>query len=303
MDETVYRSAREAGFVFLSPARSLIRMTGADRLDFLNRMSTNETVKLAPGQATETVLTDEKARILDDLVVLNLEKEVLMLSARAEPDFVMNWLNRYVIMDDVKLEAVPELNLMLLGSGDDDEKQNGGLGDFGTETYLFPTRYGKVLAFAGDPSAVVDRITATSALVRIDAALFEILRVEKGIPDWPAELGDRFNPLEAGLERAVSFSKGCYIGQEVIARLDSRDKVKRHLAGFRFEHPVEPGADVYWEDRKIGEVTSAVVSPGYGPIGLGYVRVGTKQGTEVNASSAASKTSGIVAKLPFRAGL
>lgn len=300
MDENLYRSARENGFVLAHPRRSLLRMRGTDSLDFLNRMSTNETVNLSVGQAVETVLTDEKARILDDLVVVALEDGVLLLSSRPDVGFTMDWLNRYIIMDDVTLKPELELNLILSCPGEGRDGGNGHPTDYGVGAHVFPTRFGNYLALPGNPLDALEGQAARRGSVRIDETMFEVLRVEKGAPDWPAELSDRFNPLEAGLERAVSFTKGCYIGQEVIARLDSRDKVKRRLTGFRFESPVISGADIFWQDRKIGEATSSVVSPEYGPIALGYVRAGTRNGTPIRAVSGDLDIGGWVARLPFQ---
>jgi folate-binding protein YgfZ len=129
----------------------------------------------------------------------------------------------------------------------------------------------------------------------------EALRVELGIPAFGKELGESYNPLEAGLLPLISFTKGCYIGQEVVARLNTYDKVKKRLVGLRWngESP-EAGAPLLMEGKQAGVMTTSARSPRFGGIGLGYVRKAhATTGTELIADSSGGPTPVRVAALPI----
>jgi folate-binding protein YgfZ len=125
----------------------------------------------------------------------------------------------------------------------------------------------------------------------------EALRIERGRPRYGIDLDDTVIPQEAGLnERAVSFTKGCYVGQETVARMFYRGKPNRHLRGLRSAEPLEPGTELFYDDRLAGRVTSAAVSPRLGPIALGFVRREVPVGATMKAGETGSAE---VAALPF----
>jgi len=145
--------------------------------------------------------------------------------------------------------------------------------------------------------AALDRAGA----VRLSHETFDLLRIEAGVPAGGQELTDEYTPLEAGLDWAVSASKGCYTGQEVIARQITYDKVTRHLAGLRLNHPVQAREEVFSaeEERQVGTITSAGISPRLGPIALAILRrpydqPGTQVTLGINNGLAAT-----VVSLPF----
>ena len=124
----------------------------------------------------------------------------------------------------------------------------------------------------------------------------EVLRVESGRPRYGLDLDEGTIPQEAGLnERAVSFTKGCYVGQETVARLHYRGKPNRHLRGLRFSEPVATGTPLVLAEREVGRVGSSVVSPRLGPIGLALVRREAAVGDELAAGEARA----VVSELPF----
>jgi folate-binding protein YgfZ len=124
----------------------------------------------------------------------------------------------------------------------------------------------------------------------------ELLRVEAGRPRYGIDLDDSTIPQEAGLnERAVSFTKGCYVGQETVARLHYRGKPNRHLRGLRLSAPVPPGTSLLLGEREVGRVGSSVVSPRFGPIALALVRREAAVGDSLAAGDAAA----LVSELPF----
>jgi tRNA-modifying protein YgfZ len=107
----------------------------------------------------------------------------------------------------------------------------------------------------------------------VDEAAAEVVRVERGRPRYGVDLDEGVIPQEAGLnERAVSFTKGCYVGQETVARLHYRGKPNRHLRGLRLSEPVEPGAALRVGEKEVGRLTSVALSPAFGPIGLAILR-------------------------------
>ena len=125
----------------------------------------------------------------------------------------------------------------------------------------------------------------------------EIVRVERGRPRYGADLDDTTIPQEAGLnERAVSFTKGCYVGQETVARLFYRGKPNRHLRGLRLSEPAEVGSELKLGERVVGRISSSVVSPTHGPIALALVRREAAIGETIDVEGGATAE---VVELPF----
>jgi tRNA-modifying protein YgfZ len=154
-----------------------------------------------------------------------------------------------------------------------------------------------VLCAAAEGEAVRDALVRAGAQP-VSAAAVEILRVECGRPRYGIDLDDTVIPQEAGLnERAVSFTKGCYVGQETVARLHYRGKPNRHLRGLRFSEPIAPGAQLGLGERPVGLVRSSVLSPVFGPIGLALLRREVEPGMTVAANGGVAT----VVELPFSA--
>ncbi len=154
-----------------------------------------------------------------------------------------------------------------------------------------------VLLAAADADVVWEALVAAGAHP-VDEADAEVLRVERGIPRYGVDMDDTTIPQEAGInERAVSFTKGCYVGQETVARLYYRGKPNRHLRGLRLTEPVPAGAQLVLDERAVGSLTSSVSSEARGPIGLGMVRREVEPGAtlEVDGSDAGAE----VVTLPF----
>ena len=133
----------------------------------------------------------------------------------------------------------------------------------------------------------------------IGDAAYQVLRVEAGRPEFGRELGDEYIPLEAGLWADVSFTKGCYTGQEIIARMESRHKLAKQLMGLRFESEIVLPTTLFSDDHEIGTVTSVVQSPRLGWIGLGYLKTQGLDGAMVESRSSERTVSARVVALPF----
>ena len=154
-----------------------------------------------------------------------------------------------------------------------------------------------VLCDAQDTDAVIAALHEAGATPVSEDAGGDRSRVERGRPRYGADLDDTTIPQEAGLNaRAVSFTKGCYVGQETVARLFYRGKPNRHLRGLRLSEPAEVGAELQLGERVVGRLTSSVVSPAYGPIALALVRREAAVGDTVEVEGGATAE---VVELPF----
>ena len=151
-----------------------------------------------------------------------------------------------------------------------------------------------------DAQARVWQALLEIGVVPLSDETYQILRVEAGQPEFGRELGDEYIPLEANLWNDVSFTKGCYTGQEIIARMESRQKLAKRLVGLRFDERVTLPASLWIDDHEAGVVTSVVHSPALGWIGLGYLK--SSEGLEaqvIQSRSADRIASATVSTLPF----
>ena len=272
-----------------------LKATGDDALDLINRLSTNKVDHLEPGHWAPTVLTSDRGRIVDLLCVVQAGKFVYLLTSPGQQQPVIEWLDKYTIMEDLEVEDVSGslAVVALAGAGasaalglDEPEpdylpgKQYpaptvnvGGVDAIAVSRPLGEAPCRLLLVPEKDAPAVADALTgAGAALTNTDD--WETLRVRSGSPAFGTEMGEPYNPLEAGLIGAIDFTKGCYIGQEVIARLDSYDRVQKYLAVLRFSDGSDAtvGASLAHEGRTAGTVTSLYRTPGGELRGLGFVR-------------------------------
>jgi aminomethyltransferase len=131
---------------------------------------------------------------------------------------------------------------------------------------------------------------------------YQILRIEAGLPEIGSEIKDDSLPLEVGLVGAVSFTKGCYIGQEIIARMESRGRLAKELLGVHAEAELAPGEAIHQQGRTVGSVTSATRSPRYGPIGLASVRPSALETLQGSVAIGERAAPGKLVRLPFDSG-
>lgn len=289
-----YRAATEASAVHDTSQVGRLKATGDDALDLLNRMSTNEVLNLEPGQGAPTILTTDRGRILDLIGVVNLGDYVLLLTSPGEQQSVIDWLDKYTIMEDLTVEDITTETAMLTVFGPTSQStleaaglQLGQLPPYhtmsctiaGHEVQVIHRPQGDLSSFdlVLSPEAVPDvwQHLTESGITPVGTQAYEAARVAHAIPEYGREMGDAYNPLEVGLIGSIDFHKGCYIGQEVIARLDTYQKVQKRLVMLRFsdEAQVSEGASLLYEGQEMGAVTSVSKTPTTGEvIGLGYVR-------------------------------
>lgn len=307
-----YRQALEGALVADLGAAGRVRVTGRDRLDFLHRMSTQDLKDLPVGRLATTVLTTPIARIVDRLDVLNLGEHLIMITGAGRATAVRKWLSGYIFFrDEVKLQDVgAELGqLALVGpnagavltaalSGFDAAQPEGTVTTHADVSVARLRRFGldclMLLPPAAEAAGWVERLQAQGAAPG-DADVLEQLRIRAGEPATGHEVTDAYLPLEVDLWGAVSFSKGCYIGQEILARMESRGKLARRLRGLRAAAPLIEGAEVRADGALAGVVSSAADLVDLGPVGLAVLRTGVEPGQTVDAGGVLAT----VVELPF----
>ncbi|NBD15688.1 MAG: folate-binding protein [Cyanobacteria bacterium] len=290
--------ARQQVGIYKHTHSGIIALTGEDCLQFLHNQTTNEIKSLKPGQGCQAVFVNATGRTLDLATVYVTEETVLLLLSAKRTQFLMEWLDRYLFpMDRVTLNNVSESYTIYTLMG---EKSPALMEKLGIETTLeqsfathqmttiheMPVRLavGTEIALPGytlivaseNASALQDTLTNTGA-VPISETAWDELSLEQGRPLPDYELTEDYNPLEAGLWEAISFDKGCYIGQETIARLNTYQGVKQRLWGLRLSQRVDPDTPITLDGKKVGKLTR-VLETEEGVKGLGYIR--TKAGGE-----------------------
>jgi folate-binding protein YgfZ len=293
--------------------RGKLALTGAGAGEFLNGQVTNDVEALEPGTGCYAAFLTHKGKMLGDLRVLDTgppTQELLLDTERAALQDLFDMIRRYKVGFDVELHkrTVQRGLLSLIGPR---AREIAGATDLpetehahrageiaGRRVRLIATDAGvDVLTLAEDTGTVARALTEGGArpVAEQDA---EIVRVERGRPRYGVDLDDSTIPQEAGLnERAVSFTKGCYVGQETVARLFYRGKPNRHLRGLRLSAPATTGDELRLGEKVVGRLGSAVVSPRLGPLALALVRREAEPGATVTIGDGG--TTATVVELPF----
>jgi tRNA-modifying protein YgfZ len=296
--------------------RGKLDVTGSDAAEFLQGQLTNDVVALRPGQGCYAALLDPKAHITADMRVLSAGAAELWLDTEPEPlEAVLRHLRMYKIGRQVDISDRTRERAILSLLGPASAGVAGrvtGIAVPGSEHDWMDGQVGDVMVRLAVTGAGVDLFVAAEAADTVRAALLEagaasvgeeaadVLRVERGIPRHGLDMGPDNLPGEAGIvERAVSFTKGCYVGQEPVARMYHRGRPNRRLRGLRLSAPIGPGTAVVSGDKEVGRLTSSVTSPRFGPIGLAILRREVGEGDEVLLGDQA--VSATVVELPFDA--
>lgn len=288
VNERDYQALVSGAALRRRPHFGILRLTNRDRVDFLQRMTTNDIARLQPGQAALTILTSPVARIDAVFTVLCRQDDLLLLASEGEAESLRQRLQGQIFfMDKVTVtdESAALRRLRLLGPAAGDLLPAAGLPQPSDDdsfieekgvTVLRQDRFDlpgyEIVCALDELSALEERLTDAGAAPLTGSAACEIRRVELGRPRPGQELTDAFNPLEAGLTWACAENKGCYTGQEIIARQLTYDKVTRSLVRLRSELPMADGAPVRANDRVVGTVTSSGRSPTAGPLALAILK-------------------------------
>ncbi|MGA1213112.1 MAG: YgfZ/GcvT domain-containing protein [Solirubrobacterales bacterium] len=306
-----YRQAREEA-CWAPLDRSWIEVSGPDAAEYLQSQLTNEIEAIEEGRSAYAALLDRKGRIQADMRVSRTGETEFLIDTEPEAAAALaRHLDTYRIGRDVDCGVVERAAVALLGPalGSMLALPRGGEGATGPVTVggrdclAISTPWGADLVFEAGALAEVESGLTELGAEPVSEATTEILRVEAGRPRLGREIGEKTMPAEAGiLDRAVSFEKGCYIGQEPVARLHYKGSPNRFLRGLRFSGRVLPDAVLTDGERDLGAVGTAVLSPAEGWIGLAIVRREAGPGTVIEAGSPDGPVRAEVVELPFPAG-
>lgn len=311
-------AAREAAVLLDRSHEGRLSLRGRDRLALLQRMSTNDVAALQPGQGAPTIFTSPTGRILDRIMVYNHGDDVLALTEPGRGESVRGYLQRNIFFnDEVSVrDLAGETRLFAVHGPRADAILNELVPDWPAET-PFPGRdvtlagamvfIGRIKPVSGaawiviapneTAPAVYDALAGAGARPA-GSLTYNVLRIASGRPGVGRELSADYIPLEVGLWDEVSFTKGCYTGQEIIARMESRGKLARTIVQIDLSAPVEAPAPLYVETgRQAGTLTSSVSAPDGRHYGIGVVSLALAQPGLVLTTA-----SGVQARILRRAG-
>ncbi len=298
-----YRALRDGVGIAVLAGRTRIELTGSDRAKFLHNFCTNDVKKLTPGTGCEAFITNVQGKILGFVNVFCHEQCLVIDTVAGQAETLIKHLDRYLITEDVKLrDASPEyIGILVAGVGSEDflasllgselpRESNSHIQATVGQTTISIAR----VAMVGGPSFVltcprphfeslverlVDHASHATTAVRplfCTPEAVNIRRVEAGTPEFGVDITNANLPQEVGRnEQAISFVKGCYLGQETVARIDALGHVNRNLCGVKFAGQNVPpiGTEICSGDKVVGAVTSAVFSPSLNaPLALAFIR-------------------------------
>ncbi len=261
----------------------IISCSGNDIIDFINRMSTNDFRKFPANEFRSTVFTTDKGRIEDFATVINTSKNVLLVTSLIYKQQLKEHLEKYIITDDVLTEFPEEEYVQFMLFGND-------ILGVSEKIFSFKPEANKVYELNDTDLIFYDNFRIDKLILickrnqidnyesmfvdleKMDMKTFEELRINYGIPRAPNELNEGINPVECGLNDFISYTKGCYIGQEVIARLDSQGKIPKQMVKIDSEKMLSDEEIIYCnKDTEAGFVSSSLWT-GERYIGLGFIR-------------------------------
>ncbi|MCO5594249.1 hypothetical protein L7F22_048276 [Adiantum nelumboides] len=295
-----------------------LRVSGEDRIRFLHNQSTADFQTLQEGQGCDTVFVTSTARTIDLAAAWTMKRAVILFISPNMRQSILKLLNKYIFFaDKVDIEDITEKThfVTIMGPKCDQLMEQLNMTDIVGKPYGTHLHYavegapvtvgvGNLLSKAGysfmmstDNAGLVWETLLKFGAVPMGAKCWEHLRIVKGRPAPGKELTDDFNILEAGLWDTISLSKGCYIGQETVARLVTYQGVKQHLWGLALNGPVDPGSIILSDGEKVGTVTSCNSKPENGEFfGLGYIR---KKAGGLGLQVQVGEQSGVVKSVPF----
>lgn len=297
----------------------VLRIGGKDCLNFIQRQTTNDVQKIRQQGAIQTVLTSPTGRIIDILQILALQDEILALTLPTRHFSTLRFLkSRVFFMDKVEIEDIsPDFSqLMISGNRAAEVISFFGIPEPSSEWVSRLNWEGSELIAVHQkgklgegirlliPQRIADRVReflVSSGVPELSSHQYQIYRIESGIPGPKSELVEDFTPLELDLKELVAENKGCYTGQEVLARQLTYQKITRQLAGLQLSGEVEAGSKLYSGAEPAGELTSFINSPRFGPIGLAVVKAAFHQpGVQLSVRSADREVTGVIKPLPFQ---
>jgi folate-binding protein YgfZ len=292
---------REVGMVERA-GHAVLELAGAEAAEFLQGQVTNDVEALEAGTGCYAALLDHKGKVRTDLRVLRLAPDRLIVDSEpAGLTILKHVFQTYSLGRQVTHKDLSDDHTVLSFIGPRARDRIEPAPGSGEHHHVL-TSYGIAVVTDVGVDLICRESQAAAARAELDVPeisedVAECLRIESGRPRLGFELDASTIPQEAGInERAVSFTKGCYVGQETVARLHYKGKPNRHLRGLRLSAPAAPGDPIVFGEKQVGTVGSACVSPAQGPIALALVRREAGPGDEVRVGEGAVAT---VVELPF----
>ncbi|MDX6616355.1 MAG: hypothetical protein QOD60_1446 [Solirubrobacterales bacterium] len=305
-----YRALREEAGLLERPGRGKLLVRGADAAEFLQGQLTNDIEALEPEAGCYAALLDRKGHMRADMRVLHLNDGGIWLDTEPETtEALRSHLDMYKIGREVELSDESEdwAILSLIGPAAYDVAGTGPLSPEhaqrnyqrdGVEVLAVGTDLGVDLIVRSESAEQLREAVLASGAAAVSEEAAEIVRVESGRPRFGREMTNATIPAEAGINaRAVSFSKGCYVGQETVARLHYKGKPNRHLRGLRLSAPASAGEELTLDGKTVGEIGTFCISPAHGPIALAIVRREAEPGDTVGVAQ--NGVTATLADLPF----
>lgn len=309
-----YGILRSSAGLYEATWRAKIVVTGEDRVRWLNGMITNNVRDLAVGRGVYSFVLNPQGRIQGDLTAFNRGDYLLLVTDESQAEALTAWLDRYIIMDDVELANVseklasiglkgPKAAAVLRSGGfpadlaplevTDATWNNVGLSVARGANESFPEFE---IWFAPENTGAVWNALSSAGAKPVGYEALELFRISSGTPAYGQDIRDRELPQETGQQHALHFSKGCYIGQEIVERIRSRGNVHRNFSGFTLSQPVDPGTKLLQDGKEVGELTSVGELPSKQVVALGYIR---REAAVYGAALAAGSASATLHPLPF----
>lgn len=323
-----YSAARNGVVLMTRSYSAIIKVFGKDHVDLLHRLTTNEIRNLKPGEGAISIFTNEKGRIVDRFTLYKFEDEMLLITSPQNSEKTAAWIDKYIFVEDVKVQNLtPTMGILTLFGPKSPYLLNSMFND-GFDALV--NHHFKKIQWNGKSLLICrteelgcpgfDLILHSENLKELWEQLlelgtefglkpigeeaYEILRIEAGWPLFGKDFDEDINPHEAQLLRYVSFTKGCYIGQEVVARLDTYEKVQKYLMGIILEGEAPPKSKdaILIDGQEVGYLTSVTHSIALDKnIALGYVRTKfISEGAHIHINSEAKQISGKLVRLPFK---
>jgi folate-binding protein YgfZ len=301
----------------------ILEITGSDRKTFLHGMLTNDVNSLTENEGSYNLFLTAQGKIRADLWLFNLDDKIYLTTHDYLKQELYEGLDKYLIMEDVEIHdcsdqwivfsvygpqsldllskslpgiSLPENDNSIL------EMQIESISFLVAKTAHFGS-FGYDFLVPSDNAEQIRTLFTSSDIQQIPIEVSEILRIESGVPRCKQDIDERVLPQEASLDRALNFQKGCYLGQEVVARLHFRGHINREWTGFKLEFdslPVCP-MTIYFQEKEVGKITSICFSPRYNQyIGIGFLRCEVKNehsqlSTELNGNRITMK----ISRFPF----
>ena len=268
--ERQYRALRHGKAFFVLAGWSSISICGKDRQAFLHNFCTNDVKRLVPGGSCEAFITNVKGKIVGHGLIGCADDELEFVGAPGQAAAIIAHLDRYIIREDVQLADTTESRSYVLVLGGD---KNPG------ESFTSSSPIGREASIVGVNSNEVSKLVsdlAGSEFSHVQEQAFSAARIEAGFPLFGTDFDSNNLPQEIGRDReAISFTKGCYLGQETVARIDALGHVNQRIVGLRclgMEMP-RVGSELSQGGAAVGRITSASISPGAkGALALAIVR-------------------------------